>query len=238
MDMKELLEKHFKEEALTEEVKAEMITIFDTAVTEAVNAKVEVIKKETEENLEEACRVDLNEFKENLVNTLNEYLEYAVSEFVKENEVPIVSEIKVSMAESTMSKLKDVLSGNFIKIDEKEIDVVKDLEVKVESLSDKLNKATSDLLEAKRQTFEFEKAICFKRIAESLSDNESEKLLTLVEDIVADNIEIFEKKVTIIKDRFIKNNEPEKKLTENLNENLDESLSKNDHLKKYLPKIY
>lgn len=139
MDIKAILEKYFKDVTLTEDVKTELETIWTTAITEAVNQKIEEVKKETEERLEEQCRVDLNEFKETLVDNLNKYLDYAVDEFVKENELAEISKVKVEMAESTMKGLLDIIGGHYIKIDETKIDVVKDLEAKVESLTAKLD---------------------------------------------------------------------------------------------------
>jgi len=237
MDIKAILEKYFKDVTLTEDVKTELETIWTTAITEAVNQKIEEVKKETEERLEEQCRVDLNEFKETLVDNLNKYLDYAVDEFVKENELAEISKVKVEMAESTMKGLLDIIGGHYIKIDETKIDVVKDLEAKVESLTAKLDEQTDSLLEERQQVFEYEKALSFKRLCEGLSDNESDKLLSLVEDVHADDIESFEKKLTIIKEKFVKSSG--NKEEETLNEDIDETIDKNlDHLKKYLPKAY
>ena len=115
MDIKAILEKYFKDVTLTEDVKTELETIWTTAITEAVNQKIEEVKKETEERLEEQCRVDLNEFKETLVDNLNKYLDYAVDEFVKENELAEISKVKVEMAESTMKGLLDIIGGHYIK---------------------------------------------------------------------------------------------------------------------------
>ena len=235
MNLEQLLKKYFKDEALTEEVKVELTTLFEAAVNEAVDAKVAEALTEKEAKLEEDCKKDLKEFKENLVVKLNEYLQYAVDEFISENEVAEIAKIKIDMADSIIEKVASVMKDNFIEISEEQLDVVKDLEKKVEDIKTRLDESVNEKIELKSQILEYEKAIVFTKLTDGLSANQKEKLLSLTEGIEAPDINSFKNKVEIIKSNFIKEKEGLNESHTDL-EDLDSQVSDpDDPLKKYLP---
>lgn len=230
MDLKEILEKYFKE-ALNEEAIVEFTTLFEASVQEKVNAEVAEAVKIKEEELEEKVASDLSEFKANLTEKLNEYAGVAVTEFVEENKVEMENSMKVEMAEKVIGQLRTTLGENYIVIPESEIDVVKDLEEKNSALEAKLNVSLNESIESKKQTFEFEKALAFKEIAEKLSDVDREKLLDLTEGIQFENIEDFKKKVGIVMTKLTESTSHKKEIKDEF-ENLNE---KENEIDKYLP---
>lgn len=240
MDLKAILEKYFSE-ALAEDAKLEIETLFEAAVKDAVEAKVQ----ESETALEEKYSDELKEFKSDLVEKLNDYLEVTFKEWFDENTPAMVSDIKVTMAESIMGNLKSVLSDNFVEIKEEEVDVVKDLETQLADAKERLDEAGNDQIEMRKQILEFEKAIAFTQMTEGMALTDKESLLNLVEDISAEDVETFKKKAAILKDKLSEasstsEKEQEEKLeeekeTENPDEKLSESANDSE-LDRYLPK--
>ncbi len=234
MDLKKILEKHFKD--LSEEASTEIETLFEAAISEGI--KTGVAEKEAE--LDESNKVEMAEFKSELVNKLSEYTQVAVGEFVAENAPAIESEVKVNVSESVVKGLVGVLKDLYISVPESETDVVSDLEGKNSSLSEKLNDAINADLNSKRQILEYQKALSFKKmVSESdLTDIDAEKVLDLMEGVEADSIEKFEEKTKIIiakvnEDTKDIDDDPKTEEIEDLKENI--KVDKKSAIDMYLP---
>ncbi len=232
MDLKKILEKHFKDQ-LSEEALTEIETLFEAAISEGI--KKGIAEKETE--LDESNKAEMAEFKAELVNKLSEYTQVAVGEFVAENSPAIESEVKVNVSESVVKGLVGVLKDMYISVPESETDVVADLEGKNSSLSEKLNDAINADLDSKRQILEYEKALSFKKmVAEAdLTDIDAEKVLDLMEGVEADNIDKFEEKTKIIIDKVHEDAKHEEDPKEDLNESIEEGRKEPSSIDAYLP---
>jgi len=195
MDLKGIFEQYFKNEMLTEDVQKEIETLFEAAV----NAKTQAKLEEQGAASEERAMEKLAEFKEELVQTLSDYMEETFGEWFETNETNIVSDIKVNMAESTMKKLQGVLADNFIEIKEEEINVVEDLESKLDETKTKLDEVGNHNIDLKKQIIEYQKAVQFTTLTGDLTESETETLLTLIESIECKDVDEFVSKATLIK---------------------------------------
>lgn len=108
--MLEQLFESIKSDVLTEEVKLQMSTLFESALTEAVKAK--------EIALEEQNRGEIAEFKEDMVNQIDEYLNYFVEEFVTENESLIDNHVKVKTAERVLETFANIVTDFNLQLSE------------------------------------------------------------------------------------------------------------------------
>ena len=220
MDLKKILEKHFKEQ-LSDEALTEISTLFEAAVNEKVKEAI----VEREDALEESNKAEMKTFKEELVDKLSEYSKVAVDEFIDDNRPGIESEVKVAVSESIVKGVVALLKEQYINVPESETDVVADLEGKTKKLETKLNEAINSDIDNKKQILEYEKALSFKKMcAESdLTDTEAEKVLDLLDGIEADSIERFDEKTKIIieKVKDDSNDDDDDGNREDLNESLD-----------------
>lgn len=208
MKIKELIDKYFKEVIKeSPEISDEITAIFEGEVSATIKEKMELKEKE----FETANTKDLKEFKESLVDKLDEYIELSMKEFVTENKINIEKGMKIDLAEKTFSAIKTLFTEADIKIPEGEIDSVKELKENITALSAKLNEAVNSDIDSKKQVLEYEKSMKFVSMTEDLSDTSKEKLLTLLENINCADIEDFEKKVTILKETVIEKKEEDKK---------------------------
>ena len=235
MDLKELLEKYFKD-ALTEGAQTEIETLFEALVQEAVDARV----KDAEAKLEEKYAAELKEFKEGLIEKLSDYLEETFTEWADENKPAMVGEAKVLMAETVMKSMKGVLSENYVEIKEEEVDVIADLEKNIADLTGKLDESGNANIDLKKQIFEYEKAVAFTKLTDGMALTDKESLLKLVNGIDANDIKAFTEKATILKEKMIEaSSSAAKELSEGVidPENPDGEL-KESEVDKYLPKTY
>lgn len=228
MNITELMEKYFKDIIKdSPEIMEEINVIIEAAVEGKTKEAVELKEKEFDASNEK----DMKEFKENVVEKLDEYIKLSMSEFVEENKVGIETDMKVALAEKTFSTIKTLFTEASIEIPEAEQSAVKELEAKIETLSTKMNEAVNSDLASKKQIFEYEKTMKFVGLSKDLSETAKEKLLTLLENVTCENIEEYEKKVTILKETVVKKKEDKKE--EKLEEK-DGSFKASD-LDKYLP---
>ena len=227
--LKSLMDKYFTD-VLKEspEIETEITTLFESAVSEKVNASVEAKEKA----LEEGAEVKLTEFKTSIVDKLDEYINLSMDEFVEEHETKINGGLKVDLAEKTLSAIKTIFVESTIDMPESEQKLVSDLNEKVESVNTKLNEKVNENIDLTKQIFEFEKAIKFEHSTKEMTLVDKEKLMTLVENIDCDTIEDFETKVKILKENVFtvdEKKEEKKELKE------DGDSFKNCDLDKYLP---
>lgn len=229
----EFLKKYFKD-ALTEESKEEIKVMFESLVSEKISAQL--TEKETQ--LEEQYKNELVEFKNMLIEKINDYIEVAVEDFVKENTESIENSIKVEMANKVMTKIISTLKEDFVEIPETEIDTVKDLATQIKTLKEELNEVRNEEIDSKKQIFEYEKAIRLMKLVESLTDIDKEKIITLVENLDVANINDFEKKSKIIIENFHKSSKTTDPIVEDSKTLIEENLETKEtyEIDKYLPR--
>lgn len=188
---------------LSEDFKSKATTIFEAAVVSKVNEIVEKIVTENETDRE----VAKTEIAEEMETRLNEYLDYVVDEWMKENEIAIENGIKNQITEDMLSAMKNVFNEHYIDIPEEKIDIVEEVTAHAEELQTSLDEAieSNALLFNKIKDFEKEKA--FAIVAEDLSDSEADKLLSLSGGVEFTTEEEYAEKLNIIKENYFKSDD-------------------------------
>lgn len=186
-----MLEKLFEKvnsELLTDEVKVELSTIFESQLNEAIAAK--------EEALEEANATEISTFKEEMVTKLDEYLAYFVEEFTKEQEDQIVEATKVERATEVLDIFSDLVSKFNMKLSEESFDGEKELE----STKAKLSENTETILSLRKEVETMKVAgIVEAKAAEFDVDTEQEKFRALAETVSYEgDEEAFGKKLDVL----------------------------------------
>jgi len=211
--MDELI-KALKEKLGEDIISEELIDELTASLEIMVNEKVKEVITVKEAELVEKSETEMTEFKDSLIESLDKYIEYASDEYLKENEVALETGAKVLAAEKIIEATKDVFKEVGFEIPDTEVDVVKQLETDLEESTTKLNESINEVIEAKKQMFEFEKAVKFQNLTSDLTESKIEEVHTLLEGLEYKNITDFEKKVKIVK----------KKLVEKLDDKNDEEL--------------
>lgn len=178
----------FEGEDFSQEFKDKVTAIIETEledreakIAEKLEAeysdKAEEYKAYIKEELEKASEEYIEE---QLVPSVNRYLEYAVQEYVKENKLAIESGLKVELAESFLSGLSGLAEQFNVKIPEGQDDLMVEMKEKLEKAEQRID----SILEEKDKLAEQIKTDKINRIVEKkvtdLTESQKEKFLRVV----------------------------------------------------------
>jgi hypothetical protein len=201
IDYSEDLESLVAEEAtLSDGFQAKAGIIFEAALKSKVGAEIDRLESEYVANLEE----EVTEIKSELVEKVDSYLNYVVSNWMTENEVAVSTGLRTEIAEDFMSSLQSVFKEHYIEVPEGKVDLVDELADQVAELEESLNKSTEDNIALTESVSSLERAEVVRNASSGLALTEAEKLASLVEDIDFDDAESFEMKVNVVKESYFR----------------------------------
>jgi len=189
---------------LSEEFTTKATMVFEAAVNAAATDKANAITEALEEEFEVKLTESVNETMEEIVENLDSYLDYVVSEWMEENTVAIEAGIKVDMAESLMSGLKDLFAEHNVQVDEETIDIVAALEEELAVMEEKANAVINENIELAGEIASLSAEYVFNEVAEGLTLSQKEKLRTLSEKLDVSNIEDYTSDLGTLKESFFK----------------------------------
>jgi hypothetical protein len=193
------------------DLKEDFRTKFAVLFESAVNIKVGQKTLELEEEFENRLNEEVESLTESLVESLDEYLDYTANAWLSENEVAITSTLKSDLTEQFLEDLHTLFATNYINIPEDKIDVIEEMNERIETLEEIINSKIDENMELAK-TIEETKSIvselevknAFNEFKEGLTESEIEKLSTLSESIEYDSVEDFKSKVSILKETHFK----------------------------------
>lgn len=169
--MTELFEK-INSEVLTDEVKLQISAIFESQVNEAIQAK--------ESELDEANRAEIAEFKETLVDQIDEYLGYFVEEFTKEHEDMVTEGVNASVSKRVLENFSTMVEDFNMKLSDQVIEE----EGKVPELTQRLNDAVNKISEKNKELQEALKELALRDRADKVTGAlAKEKFMKLAEGL-------------------------------------------------------
>jgi len=164
---------------LSEEFKSAATQIFEAAVVSKVNEKIEEIAAE----LEESAQVEYENTISELSTKLDNYLEYVVEEWMKENALAVESGIRSEIVEDFMVGLRNLFVENNLDIPEDKVNVVEELSTKVSTLESALSDQIQENAEMKKEIVNFSKVSVVDELVDDLTESQVEKLFSLVDSI-------------------------------------------------------
>jgi len=195
---KEHLEAMFNGEDLSEDFREKAATIFEAAIEARIADEVQSLEEHYTQQLEEA----ISEVASELTAKLDDYLDYCVEQWMKENEVAIEHSLKSEITEDFMDGLKDLFAENYIEIPEDKLDVLEQLAAKVEELENKLNDSISENIEMMKSLDGYTQQEVFYSVAEGLAMTQVEKLRQLAEGITFEDPQTYQKKLLLVKENY------------------------------------
>lgn len=190
----------FDGEGLSETFKSKIKGVFEAEVARKTSVVAEALAAEMQEELETKVQSTVD----GLSEKVDEYLNYVVENWMKENEVAVETGLRSEIAEDFMSALQVVFKEHYIEVPEGKVDLVDELSSQVAELEESLNKTTEENIRLYESTQSLERAEIVRRHSSGLAETEAEKLSSLVEDIEFDNAESFEMKVSVVKESYFK----------------------------------
>jgi hypothetical protein len=198
--MKEDLDALLGGENLSEEFVTKASTIFEAAVI----ARAEEVIAEAEVALQEQFETAVEEIKEDLAAKVDDYLNYMVEEWMKENALAIEKGLRAEIVEDFITGLKGLFEEHYIDIPEEKVQVVEELTSKVEELEDALNEQIARGIELTKSLNEQKKIEAIYTACEGLTQTQVEKLKSLAEGVEFTTEEEFVSKVDVLKESYFK----------------------------------
>ena len=185
-------------EDLSEEFKEKAAHIFEAAVKSKIRSEVERIVDETQSEKDQ----EIETFVEEMTERVDNYLNYVVDEWTKENELAIERGLKGEIAEDFISGLKQLFEDHYIDVPDEKYDVLEAQSEKISELEGKLNEAIQKNVEFKTSNSELVREQVILEVADDLADTESEKFKSLTQDVEFGDEDSFREKLDTLKENY------------------------------------
>ena len=192
-------------EELSEEFKTKAATIFETAVKSKVRAELEKIQEENDKVMEDMAESTMND----IVEKVDDYMNYVVEQWMEDNQLAIERGLKGEIAEDFISGLKNLFEDHYIDVPDEKYDILEANLTKIEELEEKLNKQMEENVQLKKQKGELVKESMISAVADGMTDTETEKFQSLVEDVEFSDEETYKGKLQTIRESYFGSGEVE-----------------------------
>ena len=209
-------------EDLSEEFRGKASSLFEAMVTARVANQVQNI----EEGLISEAAELMEEFKADLTEKVDSYLNYVIEKWVEDNALAVENGLRTDIAESFINGMKNLFAEHYIDVPEEKYDVLGEMQAQLEEVSAKLDEQISANVELHNNNVALMKDGVFAVVSEDLAKTDAEKFKSLVADVEFENADIFEEKLNVIKENYFpasKSTIVEDKLEDEGVEVLDES---------------
>ena len=199
VDFKDDLKALVAEEAtLSDEFKQKAETIFEAAINTKVNAEIDRLEEKYNEELAE----EIESTKADLVEKVDNYLNYVVENWMEENKLAIQNGLRTEIAEDFMNKLKGLFEESYIEVPEEKVDLVDDLATQVEELEATVNESTKKAIDMAVELESYKRDAIIREATKDLAETQVEKLKSLAENVDFEDEETFTQKVAQLKESY------------------------------------
>ena len=187
-----------QDEELSEEFKEKAATIFEAAVKSKIRSEVERIEMEKTQEIAE----EINNVRDELTEKVDNYMNYVVEEWMKENEIAIERGLKGEIAEDFISGLKALFEEHYVDVPDEKYDILGQQSEKIDELEAKLNEQIEKNAEMKKSHDVLVRDRVFTECSSDLPDTEVEKFKSLAEEVDFSNEESFKEKLDQLKESY------------------------------------
>jgi hypothetical protein len=174
--VRELIE---SDDSLSEEFKAKAVVIFKN--------ELETRLEENAASLQEEYEMKLAKLEESAKNDIalqvEQYLEFAIANWMVENKVAIESSIRTELSEKFINSLRGMFVENYVDIPESKVDLFEQVEEEAAKSAELLDKTNSVLEDTITQLEETTRENIVLKESEGLVMSQAEKLQSMAEKI-------------------------------------------------------
>ena len=222
---KEAKEDEDEEEAVSEEVTAELestlveIEIDDdlskisealdlsdenaekakTIFKAAVSSKLAEIKESLDAQYQAELKTTVDTVKADLAEGVDKYLTYCAEEWTKENELAIERGLRSEMTENFIEGLKTLFVEHYVDVPEDKYDVIDELANRLEEMEAKLDGEVSNNMAIVEELETLKRANVISGASKDLTDSQKEKLSSLAEGVDYKDHADFAEKIAEVK---------------------------------------
>ena len=185
---------------LSEEFAEKAKTIFEAAVkakiSEEYDRLVEHFAAEFDKHFAEA--------KSEMAEEVNGTVNYAIGQWVEQNQVAIDRGIRNEITEDFIAGLKGLFEEHYIAIPDEKVDVVEGMAESIREMEERLDEQVKANVKLQNRLNETAKLNILNTVSEGLADTQKEKLAALAEGLEFVSEETFSAKVKTIKESYFK----------------------------------
>ena len=195
-DIKALVEGTELSEKFAEKAKI----IFESAVKAKISAEYDKLVEHFAKELDKEVASAKAELSEEVNGTVN----YAIGQWVEQNQVAIDRGIRNEITEDFIAGLKGLFEEHYISIPDEKVDVVEGMAESIREMEARLDEQVKANVKLQNSLNETARKNILNTVSEGLADTQKEKLAALAEGLEFVSEEAFSKKVTTIKEAYFK----------------------------------
>ena len=200
-------------EELSEEFQEKAKTIFEAAI----NSKVAKIEEALEADHVKALTEEVAEFKNELTERVDSYLEYVASEWMQENQLAVDQGLKGELSESFMTGLKGLFEEHYVSVPEDKYDVLESMVNKLDEMEEKLNEQIDKNVSLNKRLAESTSDGILSEVSEGLAVTQKEKLASLAESVEFETENDYREKLVTLRNSYF----PTKQVTSTQSDSSD-----------------
>ena len=216
----DVIESLLSGETLSEEFKEKTRVIFESALNEKLeqhkqlvetrlkakySSKVKQIKEQHDRKLEE----QLSTIEDTIVEKIDAFLNYEVDQWIEENKVALVSNMRAELTEEFIDGLKGLFKEHYIDVPDEKFDLIGAQEETIQTLESKLEESVKSYSDLAKQNKDLQRKIIIAEASQGLTETQKLRFEKLTEKVDFDGSKNFQSKVEIIKESYFGKN-PEK----------------------------
>ena len=183
---------------LSEDFKTSAATLFEAHLNERTRQIEEEVHAQYETLLEQHTVAVTEE----LVERIDDYLNYVVEEWMQENRLAVEQGLRTEITENFIGNLRGLFAESYIEVPEEKLDLFESTVEEVETLDGELKSQVEKNMELVEEVEQLKCEIVFRQISEGLTDTEVEKLRRLAEDLDFDTVEQFAEKISVLRENI------------------------------------
>ena len=183
---------------LSEEFAEKATTIFEAAIKAKLSEEYDKIVEHFANEAAEKIFAAQSELAEEVNGTVN----YAVTQWLEENQLAVDRGIKNEITEDFMIGLKSLFEEHYISIPDEKVDVVEGMADSIREMEAKLDEQVKANVKLQSRLNETARKNIVNEVSDGLADTQKDKLAALAESLEFTTEEEFSKKVTTIKESY------------------------------------
>ena len=174
--------------------------IFESAVKAKISTEYDRLVEHFADELDKQVEAAKAELSEEVNGTVN----YAIGQWVEQNQVAIDRGIRNEITEDFIAGLKGLFEEHYISIPDEKVDVVEGMAESIREMEERLDEQVKANVKLQNSLNETARKNILNNVSEGLADTQKEKLAALAEGLEFVSEESFSKKVTTIKEAYFK----------------------------------
>ena len=183
---------------LSEEFAEKATTIFEAAIKAKLSEEYDKIVEHFANEAAEKIFAAQSELAEEVNGTVN----YAVTQWLEENQLAVDRGIKNEITEDFMIGLKSLFEEHYISIPDEKVDVVEGMAESIREMEERLDEQVKSNVKLQNRLNESARKEILNTVSEGLADTQKDKLSKLAEAVDFVSEEDFTKKVTTFKEAY------------------------------------